>query len=193
MKLRKIFKSIPLLLVVCAFAWTLYYILTYDPYYHGEPLKNVRITFAGPPQFHFGGITRVNYYYFTSGEYPGEFRITEGAVELVRKNEFKKEALDLIEPADSAIIEIRESDILKLDNPSSKIAVIGMSINDHQLIDPIEVKTIDRNTKQNRQFYNYLFLGVLAIIGIRLYVKKDKRASSPSTDSEKNPSNNFVN
>ena len=175
MILAKFFKSVPILLVLGVFAWTLYSILSYDDYYYGEPLKRLEVVVKERHRFSFDGETKISYYYFTVENYTTEFRVSEGAVTLVRNSDSLTRKIESIRSGDSVELDIRQADNQKLISGTKKIRVIGLSVEGHKIVDPFEVQTIEKGNKADRWFGYFLFFGFLIFIVLREYLKRRKQ------------------
>ena len=168
---EKVLKLIVPFLFAIGFGWTLYSILSYDGYYHGEPLTKFNIIINERPKFYYDGNTKISFYAFTTLKYKNEFRISNGSNHLVRENEIITKEIENIKNEDTIELAILKSDIKKLKNNSEIIKVVGLTIKNKLLIDPEKVKDYDRINKRENLFFNYLILVGLIIFGIRVYTK----------------------
>ena len=178
MTLQKVYKSISLLLILGIFGWTLYYIVSYDDYYYGEPLNRLEVVIKDRPKFIFDGDSKISYYYFTAQKYKTQFRISEGAVELVRNSDSLTRMVEAIQRSDSISLEIRQKDGQKLSAGLEKIRVIGLWVNGKKIFDPTEVKATDKSDKMDRWFGYCVFFGILLYIVVRGYFKHRSRKRS---------------
>lgn len=169
------------LLVLGIFGWTLYSIVSYDDYYYGEPLQGLDVVVKESPKFSFDGETKISYYYFTVENYKAEFRVSEGAVKLVRKSDSLTSKIEAIKGGDSVKVDIRKSDYQKLVLENKNVRVIGLSVKGQKLIDPSEVQEIEKGNKADRWFSYCVFFGILLFMIAKEYLKRRKQNRAAST------------
>ncbi len=171
MSKKSIYTLLPLLCIVIIFGWILYSILSYDNYYYGGALTKLQTVINRKPVFYFDSDGRNSFYDFTTNEYQSQFRISEGALDLVRENGTLRKQIEQLKNGDSISIDIRNDETKKLATGSNGIKVIGLSAGNKLLIDPVSVKTIERGNKTGRILFNYLLLLILIVFIIKAYIK----------------------
>jgi hypothetical protein len=158
------------ILFAATFGWTIYYILSYDEFYKGEELARLRISVNNKPQYYFDGNTKNSFYSITAQKYINDFRISMGALEIITKNDTFRNQLEEIKSGDTITLEIRNSD-LKLLNKLENIRIIGLATVRSELINPFEVKKIEKINKKENMFFNYLILFGLVFFITRTLIK----------------------
>lgn len=175
MNKKKLTQFIPLILFFALGAWILYYIISYDNYYYGDRLKRLNAVVKEGPVFLFDS-EGPTYYYFTLKDYNAQFRISEGSLDIVRKDKHLTALVEAIKGGDSIAIDIRQADTGRLASNSARIRVIGLNHDNKQLIGPLKVKAVDKDRKMNRYFSYVVVTVILLIVLVVQYIKRKKKS-----------------
>lgn len=134
----------------------------YDRYYSGEPLTRFEIRLQHQPEKFTGGKGVSSCYKLTGTEYAAKFRVSEGAYDLIQDNAAFGSIMESLKEGDTVSIEVRKADEGSLQNPDSRLRVIGLHAKGKLLVRPSAVEQKDSDTA----FINYGFSIALLLIGI---------------------------
>jgi hypothetical protein len=149
-------------------AFVIYQLVSPSAFFSGQPVVRLQLVIIDKPVFVSGAPDLPSFYQFTARNYKCNFRISDGALELVKKDSGTRQQLERLKLYDTVSILIKKSEEDNLQNDEKHVHLVGLDIGNQILIDPAKVASVERSSR-------YLNIIVIALLSVVLIIRLTRK------------------